>query len=346
MTEQLETEVSSDTGSGRKKTLIVAGILALLVVLAVVVCVFGLGLLHVPSGSDGNAGHLMLTVDEKNYNIPAFIDAEGNHNFYYQGDLQTIIPPRDESLYRLAKETKPSPYYQTSESEKKVTIEYYQKFVMDYDQQPIVDDIVLQLRALQTKYGYDSDEYVELATAYVQSLEYRTDGDVPQYPIETLYEYGGDCDDKAILLAAILSHSGYDVVLLLFPNEAHMTLGIKVDEEYAYPNTGGYAIIEVTNFWLVCDPVWNYSSDIWVIPTKGGTKIYSAADSAAYILNTWNLASELLDARNSGVLELSNDEYNAAVTCYNLLAGLDAYPDMDYLYEKMEEYNQQYSHLL
>jgi hypothetical protein len=58
-----------------------------------------------------------------------------------------------------------------------------------------------------------------------QVIAYKADiGEYPRYPIETLTEAGGDCEDYAILGAAILLALGYEVALLFVPG--HCALGV------------------------------------------------------------------------------------------------------------------------
>lgn len=72
-------------------------------------------------------------------------------------------------------------------------------------------------------------ERIEFAAAFVQeAIPYiREEGEYPKYPVETLVE-GGDCEDKSILLAAILRAMGYRTALLLFRgNPGHMAVGVE-----------------------------------------------------------------------------------------------------------------------
>jgi len=47
-----------------------------------------------------------------------------------------------------------------------------------------------------------------------------------KYPVETPVERG-DCEDKSILLAAILRALGYRTALLVFPDDpGHMAVGV------------------------------------------------------------------------------------------------------------------------
>lgn len=70
---------------------------------------------------------------------------------------------------------------------------------------------------------------VSNAVAFVQSLEYLPDGgtgevEYPKYPIETIYEKGGDCEDTSLLLCGIIRSMGYDSVLVIF--DTHVGVGI------------------------------------------------------------------------------------------------------------------------
>ena len=82
--------------------------------------------------------------------------------------------------------------------------------------------------------GLTDYEPAALAVSFVQNLAY-VDDDVttgydeyPRYPLETLVDRGGDCEDTSILLASILHEMGYDVVLLALLD--HMAVGVAVQE--------------------------------------------------------------------------------------------------------------------
>ncbi|MFW6151319.1 MAG: hypothetical protein ACOC6A_07265, partial [Chloroflexota bacterium] len=79
-------------------------------------------------------------------------------------------------------------------------------------------------------------ERLHFIAAFVQHLAYTYDidstgfDDYPRYPLETLVDEGGDCEDTSILLAEILYNLGYDVVLLRLP--AHVAVGVAADEKF------------------------------------------------------------------------------------------------------------------
>lgn len=75
---------------------------------------------------------------------------------------------------------------------------------------------------------YGTYEEVEFVLAFVQQcIRYEADPEgteYPRYPVETLADGKGDCEDSAILGAAILKCMGYDVALLFLPG--HAALGV------------------------------------------------------------------------------------------------------------------------
>ena len=103
----------------------------------------------------------------------------------------------------------------------------------------------------------DSSDYTNVASAlyFVQTIEYAPDSvskgvdEYVRYPIETLSDGMGDCEDKTILLAAIFEEAHIDYVLFSLPD--HLALGAKIDG-------GDYKYLETTY------PSW----EIGQIPTQ------------------------------------------------------------------------------
>lgn len=72
-------------------------------------------------------------------------------------------------------------------------------------------------------------ERLNLVIALIQSIPYVGEScEYPRYPIEMLVDQQGDCEDSAILTAALVRHMGFGVVLLAFLEEHHMAVGIRV----------------------------------------------------------------------------------------------------------------------
>jgi hypothetical protein len=102
----------------------------------------------------------------------------------------------------------------------------------DYYIKSLVDGI----ESATSKKGYSKYETVEYVISFVQSLPYTVDDETtpwdeyPRYPIETLFDRGGDCEDTSILTATLLYEMGYDVALLILVDENHCAVGIKGGE--------------------------------------------------------------------------------------------------------------------
>ncbi len=92
---------------------------------------------------------------------------------------------------------------------------------------------------------FDYYETVNFVLAFVQSLPYTHDDvttgadEYPRYPIETIVDGGGDCEDTSFLVAGILNEMDYDVCLVLLPG--HMAVGVYGSDTYpgSYYNSDG-----------------------------------------------------------------------------------------------------------
>jgi len=128
----------------------------------------------------------------------------------------------------------------------------------DYANDPSDDDYIRSvaeiLRGKAVEYSLSESQTVDMVICFVQYLtymdDYATTGylEYPKYPIETLYDKGGDCEDTSILLTSLLSELGYNTVLIAF--EDHMAAGIADNGTYsgAYYEYNGvkYFYIETT----------------------------------------------------------------------------------------------------
>ena len=141
-------------------------------------------------------------------------------------------------------------YYQARDHTNRDYVDYA---LSDYDDR-YIRQIVSSFETGGTDFGYSDNENVMNVVSFVQSLPYTSDSvstgadEYPRYPVETLVDGGGDCEDSAILTAALLHEMGYGVVLLEFPG--HMSVGVKGDESLAgtYYSYGGsrYYYLETT----------------------------------------------------------------------------------------------------
>ena len=99
-----------------------------------------------------------------------------------------------------------------------------------------LDDIFFQkltaaLSAEGEKLGFTNYQMVEFAISFVQSLPYSYDIDTTgleeykRYPVETLVDGTGDCEDTAYLLAELFRAMNYEAILLYYFGE-HTAVGV------------------------------------------------------------------------------------------------------------------------
>jgi len=87
-----------------------------------------------------------------------------------------------------------------------------------------IRELAYQLYKIGAPYG--TYQEVSLVLSFVQqAVHYQSEEvEYPRYPVETLVEEAGDCEDFSILGAAILKCMGYEVALLL--TTGHAALGV------------------------------------------------------------------------------------------------------------------------
>lgn len=117
--------------------------------------------------------------------------------------------------------------YQIEENE--VPPNYYSFMLSEHDR-PVMHAIAEEF----SNYALNEKDRISLALTFVQSLPYAYDADSKgvdeyvRYPIETLVDGCGDCEDKVALLTALLYEMDIDFILLVLPE--HMAIGVHCDE--------------------------------------------------------------------------------------------------------------------
>lgn len=121
---------------------------------------------------------------------------------------------------------------------------YIQSVVAEQAESAVVDRLVAEFRSIRDERGLDSDEYLELMTAAVQSIPYGdTEADTLLAP-QVLAGSSGICTDKSLLLASLLVREGYDTVIWIFSTQKHVAVGVR--SARAQFRGTGYAFIETT----------------------------------------------------------------------------------------------------
>jgi hypothetical protein len=187
--------------------------------------------------------------------------------------------------------------------------------MMDPRQDEFYNGLIGEFRRIRAENALDDDEYLEIITAFVQSIPYQTEEGAPKFPVETYTDYRGDCDDKALLLAALLTREGYNTSLLYFAPEQHMGVGVA---DLANPfRSSGYAYIETTGTFLIgmvperIQGGKELRSDPLVIPVGKG-RAYGSGTQVRTILDTYTRSqARILDRLPS--LNGDRDLLDAAV---------------------------------
>lgn len=115
--------------------------------------------------------------------------------------------------------------------------EEYAGFVRQGPMEP-VRQLAHLLREQSQQRGYSPLQEVENVVRLVRGLRYWSDtgqhraDDQPKYPVQTLVDGGGDCEDFAILAAAILWSLEHPVALLYLETDstAHMAVGYQTGD--------------------------------------------------------------------------------------------------------------------
>ncbi|MDY0088271.1 MAG: hypothetical protein RBS78_06990 [Coriobacteriia bacterium] len=228
-------------------------------------------------------------------------------SWQFEGKSAGVSVPVDAAVYQGAKNAQKSALFFAEVDELEWIPAYYRAFVDEVHQEPTYDSMLASLSQLRDTLQLDDDRYVELIVSAVQSLTYRTDPKYlePKFPIETLGDGDGDCDDKTLLVTALLAREGYDVAMLLFSAEQHVTLGIRSNGA-SFKNSG-YTIVEMTTcslFGWVPEGLDEgevvLRSEPMVIKIGDGTRVYGAARQADAIRAAYDRAiaeAEALDAQ-------------------------------------------------
>jgi hypothetical protein len=104
----------------------------------------------------------------------------------------------------------------------------------------VIADLSASFRRQAVQQGWTLDETLSFVLSFVQSMPYTVDStttpfdEYPRYPLETLVDNGGDCEDTSILFASLVREMGYGAILILPPS--HAAVGVQAEE-----STPGYA---------------------------------------------------------------------------------------------------------
>ncbi len=144
-------------------------------------------------------------------------------------------------------------YY--SEKERYQTMDYRGYLLHPVDDQ-YIEALVYEFNLIQVNEGLSEENKTDLVISFIQSMEYVLDADskglteYPRFPVETLVDGGGDCEDTSILMASLLDCMGYNVSLILMPD--HLAVGVEVNAtgvHWVYDNVTYYYLETTATGW-------------------------------------------------------------------------------------------------
>jgi hypothetical protein len=163
--------------------------------------------------------------------------------------LKTYAWPYDGNDYAMQLNLSAIQYYQYKNNGVDRSPETYEEgraFVTVND--PVVVKVAGELASMASARGFSQIERADFVLSFVQSIDYSYDNvsagqnEYWRYPLETLYDQTGDCEDTSILYAAIMEAMDNDAILLLLPG--HMAVGLS-----CIGASGGYYILESTDYY-------------------------------------------------------------------------------------------------
>ncbi len=223
-----------------------------------------------------------------------------SHHFPFEKNTISLTLPVNTSVYEGAKRAEKATTVSGNISEHTWLAQSYNAMIEDPAQETFYAAFLAESEKIRLREKLTDDEYLEFIAVYVQSLRY-----------ETVVDNAGDCDDKSLLLAGLLSRLGYPVALFLFEPESHMAVGIGSDD-YLYKNTG-YAFVETTNFSFIGVPTDRLGgnltlySDPVIFTISNGTKFYAKGGETRYIHETYEVSGLKVKELEPQVKTLQDD---------------------------------------
>ena len=219
-------------------------------------------------------------------------DSLHTFTFPFSGKNTTVTIPVDVDLYNGAKAADKNAYLRPGTPDEEWVPDYYRAFVTDPAHDTLFNEVLISLKNARPDITPGTDEYADYITAFVQNIRYMITGGLgdPKFPVETIADEEGDCDDKSILLAGLLSREGYNVSLFYLEENNHMAVGI-AGPACAYHETK-YGYLEATSPRYIGTSPGDYPEDDpinevpLVIHIGDGTQEYGACPETTTILKS------------------------------------------------------------
>jgi predicted transglutaminase-like cysteine proteinase len=169
---------------------------------------------------------------------------EKKYPWTYKGQTQSVTIDIPQSLYD---------YYKNQPHT--TDVRSLKNYALSSEDRIYLHDLIGKLKDSSGNKNLAARNDYRNTVAFVQSIQYKSDIDPStgeatdywQYPIETLALGTGDCEDTAILTAALLKEMDYDVAVVILPDHAAVAVACDNCNGYYYPINGKkYYYLETT----------------------------------------------------------------------------------------------------
>lgn len=218
-------------------------------------------------------------------------------------------------------------------------VEYYSAFIEDPEIDRFLDEFLKPFERIKRTDNLNDEEFLEIMITFVQQIPYdRYAPEYPRFPIEVIYDETGDCDEKSLLLLGMLSHEGYDVAFIIFPDIHHATAGIRINPSgnpsfrvFESPDKAKYFYIETT----IPTYIGLYSEEFEqaeavVIPIGEGDKRFDRVNYICYITDSYTKIENRLV-----FMENTMSEWKSEITSLEWKLQYESY-------DSLEEWNDDY----
>jgi len=294
------------------------------------VALLGLLLVVFPTGCGGITALLPQNFAIPSENTASPSERALTYNWSYAGDSYTFTTYVPENLYNYYKNKPRVPAQSTTHVGENYRIDY-SYYVTDLKDDKELEEIVASFNEFASNQGLEEEEKLNLMVRFIQSIPYKLDiesmaqKEYPRYPIETLVDNEGDCEDTAILTASLLKLMGYDVLLLDLPE--HMAVAVSSDRVtfhgyYYLENNKKYYYVETTEpGWAIGEIPEEYENTsvylIHLVPVPMLTHTWEASNT--WIYPTYYTTDLTVTVKNEGT---------AVAEDVHVYAGFDAGEDM------------------
>jgi len=112
----------------------------------------------------------------------------------------------------------------------------YEQYILNTYDDEWMENLANHFAEQGEEEGWTEYQTICFILSFVQNLPYTSDlvttgyDNYPRYPVETVVDQGGDCEDSSILFASIVRELGYSVALILLSEGEHMAAGVCVTQ--------------------------------------------------------------------------------------------------------------------